>query len=51
MEQLETSDNARKAVKKELQEANEKLIKMEEELYAAKNIKGEILDKMKALED
>jgi len=36
MEQLETADNARHAVKKELAEANNKLIALEEELYEAK---------------
>jgi len=38
-------------VKKELQEANDKLIKMEEELYEAKSIKSEVVDQLKALED
>ena len=38
MEQLDTSDKARKAVKKELKEANEKMIKLEEELYESKTV-------------
>jgi len=51
MEQLETADKARKAVKKELQEANDKLIALEEELFESKSVQKELLEQMKSLED
>ena len=51
MEQLEKSDDARKAVKKELGNANEKIIQLEEELYESKTIQKELLDQLKELED
>ena len=50
-EQLETSDLARKAVKKELQAASDKLIGLEEELFESKSVQKEMHEKMEALED
>jgi predicted nucleic acid-binding Zn-ribbon protein len=43
MEQLETADNSRHKLKAEFQEANEKIISLEEELYESKSIQNELL--------
>jgi hypothetical protein len=38
-------------LKKDLTEANEKIIQLEEELYEAKNMSNELLDKLKFAEE
>ena len=51
MEQLDTADNSRKALKVEFQEANEKIISLEEELYESKSVQNELLEQLKECED
>ena len=51
MEQLNTADDARKSLKGELSIANDKIIQIEEELYGAKTIQKDLLDKLKESED
>ena len=51
MEQLETSDTARKGLKVDLEVANENIIKIEEDLYSSKQIQNELLDQLKECED
>ena len=51
MEQLETADNSRKKIKNEFQDANEKIISLEEQLYESKTIQNELLEQLKDIED
>ena len=44
MEQLESADQAKQAIKIELTDANEKITQLEEELYGTKHEKNEILE-------
>jgi predicted nucleic acid-binding Zn-ribbon protein len=51
MEQLEGVDNSRKKLKTEFQEASDKIISLEEELYGSKTVQVELLEQLKQLED
>lgn len=51
MEQLDTADNSRKKLKGEFQEANEKIISLEEQLYESKSMQNELLEQLRDLED
>ena len=51
MEQLETSDTARKGLKVDLNVANENIISIEEDLYSSKQIQSELLDQLRECED
>ncbi len=51
MEQLDAADSARKKLKSEFQEANDKIISLEEELYESKTIQNELLEQLKEVED
>lgn len=51
MEQLDAADNIRKKLKSEFQEANEKIIALEEQLYESKSIQNELLEQLKIIED
>lgn len=50
-EQLDQGDEARKDLKAELAEANEKIIQLEQELFESKTNQNEILETLKALEE
>lgn len=51
MEQLEGVDNSRKKLKADFQEASDKIISLEEELYGSKTVQVELLEQLKQLED
>ena len=48
---LDISENARRELKNDMQELNEKIIILEEELYESKTIQLDLLDQVKLLEE
>ena len=51
MEQCDKSDISRKELKMQLNEASDKIIVLEEELFAARQIQNELLEELKGSED
>ena len=51
MEQLDAADSSRKKLKVEFQDANDKIIGLEEELYESKSTQNELLEQLKDVED
>ena len=49
--ELENSEESRNSLKEDLNEANSKIIQLEEELYESKTIQLELLENLKATEE